>query len=123
MAALADKQVVYVGEQHNNDHHHAFQFEVVTALNEQSPRLLIGMEMFQRPAQAALDTFVLGEIDEAEMLRRTEYFTRWGWDYRYYRPILLPYNSAFGTVFRGTKLTADCRPCQSADAGPRLGSR
>jgi len=89
MAALADKQVVYVGEQHNNDHHHAFQFEVVTALHEQSPRLLVGMEMFQRPAQAALDAFVLGEIDETEMLRRTEYFTRWGWDYRYYRPILL----------------------------------
>ena len=89
MDAVEDRRVVYVGEQHNNDYHHAFQLEVVKAMYEQSPRLMVGMEMFQRPAQAALDAFVLGDIDEKEMLRRTEYFTRWGWDYMYYRPILL----------------------------------
>jgi uncharacterized iron-regulated protein len=62
---------------------------VVKALFERDHRLMVGMEMFQRPAQAALDEFVFGTIDEAELLRRTEYFTRWGWDYRYYRDVLL----------------------------------
>jgi len=89
MAGLDDERVVYIGEHHNNDHHHAVQLQVVKAMYEQSPRLMIGMEMFQRPSQAALDAFVLGDIDEKEMLRRTEYFTRWGWDYMYYRPMLL----------------------------------
>jgi uncharacterized iron-regulated protein len=86
---IGKRKVVYVGEQHNNDYQHAFQLRVVKRMYEQSPDLAIGMEMFQRPSQAALDAFVLGEIDEKEMLRRTEYFLRWGWDYLYYRPILL----------------------------------
>jgi uncharacterized iron-regulated protein len=80
--------VVYAGEQHNNDHMHEFQLRVVRAMYAQDPRLLIGMEMFQRPYQEWLDRFVSGEIDEAEMLRQTGYFRRWGWDYMYYRPIL-----------------------------------
>ncbi|MEN8148876.1 MAG: ChaN family lipoprotein [Planctomycetota bacterium] len=87
--AIRDMRVVYVGEMHNNDFHHDFQLEVVKSLFAQDHRLMIGMEMFQRPAQAALDEFVFGNIDEAELLRRSEYFSRWGWDYRYYREILL----------------------------------
>ncbi len=87
--SLEDSRVVYLGESHNNDNHHAFQFQMVRWLHEQDERLLIGMEMFQRPYQEHLDRFVAGEIGEEEMLRRTEYFTRWKWDYRYYRPILL----------------------------------
>ena len=50
--------------------------------------LAIGMEMFQQPFQPALDAYIAGEISEEEMLRRTDYFERWRFDYRLYRPIL-----------------------------------
>jgi hypothetical protein len=50
---------------------------------------MIGMEMFQRPFQEGLDRFLAGEIDETAFLKETEYFSRWKWDYRWYRPILL----------------------------------
>ncbi|MCU0726871.1 MAG: ChaN family lipoprotein [Planctomycetes bacterium] len=86
---LAGKKVVYVGESHDNDWHHAFQYQVVRALHARDPRLMIGMEMFQRPCQEHLDRFVAGTISEEEMLAKTEYFTRWKWDWRYYRPIVL----------------------------------
>jgi len=89
MVRLAPMRAVYVGESHNNDHHHDLQFRVVRAMYAQNPNLMIGMEMFQRPYQAGLDRFVAGEIDETAFLKETEYFTRWKWDYRYYRPILL----------------------------------
>jgi uncharacterized iron-regulated protein len=87
--SLDGNKVVYIGESHNNDWHHAFQARVVKALFERDPKLMIGMEMFQRPYQPFLDQFVAGEISEEEMLAKTEYFTRWKWDWRYYRPIAL----------------------------------
>lgn len=89
MLRLAPMRAVYVGESHNNDYHHNLQFEVVKAMYAQNPNLMISMEMFQRPYQAGLDRFIAGEIDETAFLKETEYFTRWKWDYRYYRPILL----------------------------------
>lgn len=89
MRRLAPMRAVYVGESHNNDYHHNVQFLVVKAMYAQNPKLMISMEMFQRPFQDGLDRFVAGEIDETTFLKETEYFTRWKWDYRYYRPILL----------------------------------
>jgi hypothetical protein len=46
------------------------------------------MEYFQQPYQAALDDYVAGRISERELLARTEYYERWRFDYRLYRPIL-----------------------------------
>jgi uncharacterized iron-regulated protein len=89
LRAIGSDRVVYLGEQHDNVHQHDFQRDVIEAMYAQDPKLAIGMEMFQRPYQEPLTEFVEGKIDEEEFLRRTEYFTRWGWDYHWYRPILL----------------------------------
>ncbi len=89
MLRLAPMRAVYVGESHNNDHHHDLQLRVVKAMYAQNPNLVVGMEMFQRPYQEGLDRFLAGETDETTFLKETEYFSRWKWDYRYYRPILL----------------------------------
>jgi uncharacterized iron-regulated protein len=48
---------------------------------------VIGVEFIQRPFQADLDAYIAGKIDEREFLQRTEYFDRWGFDFRLYRPI------------------------------------
>jgi len=89
MDGVRGMRAVYVGESHNNDYHHAFQLRVIEAMYAQDARLLIGMEMFQRPFQDALDRFVAGETTEEEFLTESEYFSRWRWDWRYYRSILL----------------------------------
>lgn len=85
---LADKRVIFVGEQHDLYADHLNQAAIIEGLLAHGRSVAIGMEMFQQPYQPALDAYVAGEIDEAELLRRTQYFDRWRFDYRLYRPIL-----------------------------------
>ena len=85
---LLTTRVVYVGEGHTTYEDHLLQLRIIRALHKKDPRLAIGMEMFNRSSQPALDEYVAGTIDEAEMLRKTEYFKRWGYDYRNYRDII-----------------------------------
>lgn len=86
---LATARVVYVGEQHDQAKHHALQAEVLAALAErEGGPLALGLEMFFTPFQPALDAYVAGEIDEATMLARTEWPTRWGFGWEMYAPML-----------------------------------
>jgi uncharacterized iron-regulated protein len=85
---LLDQRVVFVGETHDNYAHHLMQLEIIRSLHRENPDLAIGMEMFQRPFQPVLDAYIAGEVDEAGMLAGTEWFDRWIYDYRLYRPIL-----------------------------------
>ena len=85
---LADYDVVYVGESHDRYEHHLNQLKIIQGLHKHHPDLVIGMEFFQQPFQAYLDQYVSGEISEREFVKKTEYFERWRFDYRLYRPIL-----------------------------------
>jgi uncharacterized iron-regulated protein len=84
---VADKRVVYVGETHDQYQHHLNQLALIKGLHAKHPDLAIGLEFFFQPFQSALDHYITGDIDEAELLRQTEYFERWRFDYRLYRPI------------------------------------
>jgi uncharacterized iron-regulated protein len=88
LAALEDKRVVYIGESHDEYAHHLTQLEIIRHLHGVDPQLAIGVEFFQQPFQPALDAYAAGGIDERDMLRATEYFKRWGYDYRLYAPIV-----------------------------------
>ena len=85
---LADKRVVYVGETHDKYSHHLNQLEIIRALHERNPEIAIGMEFFQQPYQKPLDDYIAGRLNERGMLADTEWFNRWIYDYRLYRPIL-----------------------------------
>lgn len=85
---LAKMRVVFIGEVHGRYEHHLNQLVVIKGIHQRHPKMAIGLEFFQWPYQAVLDRFVAGEIDEAQMLRETEYFSRWRFDYRMYKPIL-----------------------------------
>jgi uncharacterized iron-regulated protein len=85
---LAEARVVFVGETHDRYDHHLAQLAVIRALHARRPSLAIGLEAFQQPFQPALDDYVAGRIDDRELLKRTEYYDRWGYDYRLYQPIL-----------------------------------
>jgi aminopeptidase N len=84
-----DKKIVYVGEVHNKFEHHRAQYEILRGLYGRNKKIIIGMEMFQKPFQKALDDYISGAIEEKEFLKRSEYFKRWGFDYLLYREILL----------------------------------
>ncbi|MBK1644109.1 iron-regulated protein [Thiocapsa imhoffii] len=85
---IADRRVIFIGESHDRYEDHLTQLAVIQGLHARGRPLAIGMEFFQQPFQEVLDAYVAGEIDEAELLRRSEYFERWRYDYRLYRPIL-----------------------------------
>lgn len=91
-AELARADVVCVGEAHDNPHHHFAQLEVLRQLALRARgggrELAVGFEMFQRPAQPALDEFREGELDEAGLLEASEWEERWGYDFAFYRPLL-----------------------------------
>lgn len=86
--ALAQNRVVFVGEVHDRYDHHLNQLALLQALHQRNPNLAIGVEWFQQPFQLVLNDFLVGKISEAELLRRSEYFDRWRYDYRLLRPIL-----------------------------------
>jgi uncharacterized iron-regulated protein len=58
----------------------------------------MGMEMFQVPFQGVLDSYSAGTIDEATMLVRTEWATRWGFDFGWYRPLVARLQEAQGAL-------------------------
>jgi uncharacterized iron-regulated protein len=85
---LMECDLVCVGEDHDSELNHRVQLEVIKALYARDERLGVGMEMFQRPFQAALDRYLRGEGGEEDFLKATEYRQRWGYDWGLYRPIV-----------------------------------
>jgi len=86
---LRDRRVVYIGESHTRYEDHLLQLRIVRAMFNQDPEMAIGMEMFNRSAQEILDRYVLEhELDEEEFLRQSHYIMKWGYDYRFYQPII-----------------------------------
>ena len=88
MSTLGSERLLYVGETHSAYADHLLQLEVLRGMASIPDGLALGVEWFQARFQQVLDRYVAGEIDEAEMLRQTEYYQRWRYDYRLYRPII-----------------------------------
>jgi uncharacterized iron-regulated protein len=81
--------LVYVGERHDAYGDHLLQLAIIRGLHQRQRRpLAIGVEWLQRPFQDHVTDYIEARISESEMLERTQYFQRWGVDYRHYRPIL-----------------------------------
>ncbi len=88
LQALTTKQVVYLGETHDQPEDHRAQLEIIQALHRQNPKVAIALEMFQRPYQKALDLYLAGKLSEPELQTQTEYDKRWGYPWEFYAPIL-----------------------------------
>ena len=108
---IQQTRVVLVGETHTNYGHHLNQLDIIKKThsralarqrrnvvtptrraNEMSKKwggviLTIGLEMVQQPFQSYLDDYIAGNITELEMLRGVEWYSRWRYDFRLYRPI------------------------------------
>jgi uncharacterized iron-regulated protein len=86
---LSSARVVYLGETHDRPADHAAQLALIKALHCLNPtKLIIGMEMFQRPYQSALDRYLSGKFTETELQDQTQFKKRWGFPWELYAPIL-----------------------------------
>ena len=85
---LASFRIVYVGEKHDRFAHHMNQLHVIKKIHEAGYKLAVGMEMFQKPFQQVVDDYLDGRIDEYTFLKKTEYFSRWRYDFNLYKPII-----------------------------------
>ncbi len=85
---VSGSKVIYVAEKHDRMGDHMAQFEAIKGLYDRGIPLSVGMEMFQRPFQGVIDQYMAGRINERQFLEKTEYFKRWGFNYRFYRPIV-----------------------------------
>ena len=84
---LATYKAVLVGEIHTRYADHLNQLAVIKGLHQRWGKMAIGLEMIQQPYQKALDDYIAGRINEHDMLRRTQWYDRWKYDFRLYRPI------------------------------------
>lgn len=85
---IEGKDFVFVGESHDNPAHHQAQLSVIEALEGRGVRIAIGLEMFMKSSQEALDDWVAGRIPENEFVA---IFDR-NWEgglWTLYRPIFL----------------------------------
>ncbi len=84
---IKDADIIYIPEEHTNQQDHNFQLEVIKYMRSKGYKFVIGMEMFQQNFQKYLDDYINCEISEKEMLEKTEYRNRWGYDPSFYSPI------------------------------------
>lgn len=83
---VSGSRVIYVGETHDNIEAHRIQLEVIRRLQEKFPgQISVGMEMFRRSAQDALDRWHLGNLTGKQF--RKLFRKNWGRGYGLYQSI------------------------------------
>ena len=85
--ALKSARLVLVGEHHTDPSHHEAQLQVIRTLNAQPVPVSIGLEMFRKDSQAALDQWVAGELDETAFEKI--YLDNWNFPWPLYRSIFV----------------------------------
>jgi uncharacterized iron-regulated protein len=81
-ADLAGADVVFIGEQHDDANTHRLELAVLEALARRNRPVVLSLEMFERDVQEPLDHFALGHMDEAEFLKASRPWPRYGTDYK-----------------------------------------
>ena len=87
LARMAQRQVVLLGETHDNSDDHAWQLATLGALHLLRPDMVIGFEAFPRRAQPVLDKWIAGDLSERQLLELTDWEKVWGWPANLYLPL------------------------------------
>ncbi len=83
----AKRSVVLLGESHSSREDHAWQLQVLAALQGRTPNLVIGFEAFPRRLQPVLDRWVAGELSRRQFLEQSEWDKVWGFPSSLYQPL------------------------------------
>jgi uncharacterized iron-regulated protein len=85
---LKATDVFVVGEYHDHYACHEFQRDFIAALADKYPRLVVGLEFFQRGDDNLLEQWRLGKISEDELIRKSGWYARSALNFGYTRLIL-----------------------------------
>ncbi|MFC2155460.1 ChaN family lipoprotein [Acidobacteriota bacterium] len=83
-----NSDVFIIGEAHDNYDCHKFQRDFIEALYQENPKIIIGFEFFLRDDNEALEAWLLGTIDEAELLQKTGWYKKTSFNYGYTRLVM-----------------------------------
>ncbi len=86
------RDVVLVGELHDNADHHRVQLAVIDALTRSGRKTTVGLEMFRADSQKDLDSWVAGRTPEERF--KPVYYKNWQAPWGLYRDIFLYARSA-----------------------------
>ena len=87
LAELVGREVLLLGEQHDDADHHQWQLQVLSGLHALRPEMLIGFEMFPRRLQPVLDRWVAGKLSVNEFLAEAEWEKVWNVPPELYLPL------------------------------------
>ncbi len=87
VADLASADVVYLGETHSLDRHHALQTELLRDLASGERGVVVGMEQLLRSHQPEVDRYIAGETSFRGLADAIDWGATWG-NYPDYRGIL-----------------------------------
>ena len=79
-AAKAD--VVFFGEQHDDDETHRAELALLTAIGERRREVILSLEMFERDVQPLLDAYLAGRISEDNFRAQSRPWPNYAADYR-----------------------------------------
>ena len=84
---VAKRDVVLLGETHDQADHHRWQLHTLAALHSRRPDMVIGFEMFPRRAQPVLDRWVAGSLTPAQLFAETKWNEIWNVAAELYLPL------------------------------------
>ena len=87
LAEMARRDVVLLGEQHDDADHHQWQSQTLAALHMLRPQMVIGFESFPRRVQPVLDKWIAGELTVKQFLEQTEWEKVWNLPRELYLPL------------------------------------
>ncbi len=88
LAEMAKRDVVLLGETHDEPDDHRWQLHTLAALYVLRPDMAIGFEALPRAAQPALERWVRGELAFEQLLEQAKWREVWNVDPELYRPLL-----------------------------------
>lgn len=87
VAKVEEADLVFGGDFHAFSQAQRTHLKILKALSGKR-KLVIALEAFAPRHQGLLDRYVRGEIDEAELLRRSRWKSHWGFPWENYRPLM-----------------------------------
>lgn len=76
------RDVVFLGEEHDNTVGHNFQLDAIRALHKKRPDIVISMEQFERDTQGMLNDYLKGRMGEADFLKKSRPWKNYKEHYR-----------------------------------------
>jgi uncharacterized iron-regulated protein len=86
---LQGVRLLFLGEHHEDSRSHDTELELLQLLQSRGRLLTVALEMFPPDADAALDDWRQGRVEEVEFLERSRWYETWGYPWRLYRPLFL----------------------------------